>query len=217
MALDSLRLVIVDDQKLFRENLKTAIELCLPHAEVSGMACNGVEALEMIHVMHPDLVLLDMRMPVMDGVECIRRLREEGDNVRVLVLTTFDDDDYVFEALRHGAAGYLLKDIGAEELAEAILKVHAGGTLLSPQVTAKLVAEATRNRYISPVDALARLTQRELDVLRQMALGLDNHEIARRLQLAEGTVKNHVSNIYEKLDLKNRAQAVRYVLLHHII
>ena len=214
----SLRLVIVDDQKLFRENLKTVLELRLPEVRVVGVAGDGREALEIIRATRPDLVLLDMRMPVMDGVECLRRLREEGNEVRVIVLTTFDDDEYILEALRLGAAGYLLKDIEPEELTAAIEQVRLGGTLLSPQVTAKLVTEVTRRRMaeapVSSREVLACLTPRELEVLRHIARGEDNREIAQALHLAEGTVKNHISSIYEKLGLRDRTQAIRFAILH---
>jgi len=212
--------VIVDDQKLFRQNLKTVIELRIPSAQVVGVAGDGHEALALIEATAPNLVLLDMRMPVMDGVECIRRLRETGSQVKVIVLTTFDDDEYVFEALRYGAVGYLLKDIEPEELTEALERVQEGGTLISPQVTAKLVAEVTRYRRAEPAastEALSRLTPRELEILRHLGMGKENREIARNLLLAEGTVKNYVSSIYEKLDLKDRAQAIRFAILHGIV
>ncbi|MGE5550451.1 MAG: response regulator [Bacteroidota bacterium] len=218
--MEKLRLVIVDDQKLFRQNLKTVIELRLPDVQVVGLAADGREALDVIRETRPELVLLDMRMPVMDGVECLRQLRTEGNEVKVIVLSTFDDDDYVFEALRYGAVGYLLKDIEPEELTDAVKRVQAGETLISPQVTTKLVAEVTRWRAADRLgadDALSRLTRREIEVLRHLAMGEENREIAQHLQLAEGTVKNHVSNIYEKLELKDRAQAVRFAILKGLV
>lgn len=217
--MQQLRLVIADDQNLFRRNLKTAIELLLPEAKVVGMAANGQEVLEILRRTEVDLLLLDIRMPVMNGVECIRRLKDEGLEVKVIVLTTFDDDEYVYEALRSGAAGYLLKDIEPEELTLAIKRVQNGGKLVSPQVTAKLVADVMRYRAADNVVAndLSILTQRELDVLRRIALGEDNKEIAVSLQIAEGTVKNHVSSIYEKLDLKDRSQAIRCAILHGLV
>lgn len=218
--MEKLRLVIVDDQKLFRQNLKTVIELRLPDVQVVGLAADGREALDVIRETRPELVLLDMRMPVMDGVECLRQLRTEGNEVKVIVLSTFDDDEYVFEALRYGAVGYLLKDIEPEELTDAVKRVQAGETLISPQVTTKLVAEVTRWRAADRLgadDALSRLTRREIEVLRHLAMGEENREIAQHLQLAEGTVKNHVSNIYEKLELKDRAQAVRFAILKGLV
>ncbi len=212
-----LRLLIVDDQKLFSENLKIMIELKVPGAKVVGIAGNGYEALEMYQELNPNLILLDIRMPKMDGVEFIRRLHTMNTRTRIIVLTTFDDDQYVFEALKYGAAGYLLKQIEPDDLAKAILEVHNGGTLVSPQVTKKLIKEVIRYRITDseiPDDVLQKLTPRELDVLKQIGLGKDNREIAQSLQLAEGTVRNHVSNIYEKLNLKDRGQAIRYAILH---
>jgi DNA-binding NarL/FixJ family response regulator len=211
-----MRIVIVDDQKLFRQNLKKVIELSIPDAQVVGVAGDGQEALDIIQSVLPDLVLLDMRMPVMDGVECIRRLRQEGNNVKVIVLTTFDDDEYVFEALRYDVAGYLLKDIEPEELTAAINQVEKGATLVSPRVTTKLVAEVRRHHTAESAmsrDVLSRLTQREMEVLRHMAMGEDNRETALSMQLAEGTIKNHISVIYEKLEVRDRAQAIRIAIL----
>lgn len=218
--MEALRLVIVDDQRLFRENLKTVIELRIPAAQVVGLAGNGREAIDVIEACRPNLVLMDIRMPVMDGVECIRQLRERGNRVQIIVLTTFDDDEYVFEALRLGAVGYLLKDIEPEELTGSITRLQNGGTLISPQVTSKLVDEVTRRRKADlsvSSDDLSRLTQRELEVLRHLGLGEDNREIARSLHLAEGTVRNHVSSIYEKLELKDRAHAIRFAILSGLV
>jgi DNA-binding NarL/FixJ family response regulator len=218
--MESLRIVIADDQRLFRENLKTVIEIRIPSSKVVGLAKDGIEAIKMIGETNPNLVLMDIRMPIMNGVECIKQLRTEGNQVKVIVLTTFDDDHYLFEALQHGAVGYLLKDIEPEELTSAILRVQAGGTLLSPEMTTKLVYEVTRRRKTEPAmssDTLACLTQREMEVFRHLALGEDNREIARSLSLAEGTVRNHVSSIYEKLELKDRAHAIRYAILSGIL
>lgn len=218
--MEPLRIMIVDDQKLFRENLKIVIELRLPDAKVVGIAGNGNEALEILAKEKPNLILLDMRMPGMSGVEFIRQVRMSGNNVKVIVLTTFDDDEYVFEALRLGAAGYLLKEIEPEELTAAIMDIYHGKTLMSPEVTAKLVKEATRYRAVetgASSGVFSGLTSRELDVLRHLALGEDNREIANSLKISEGTVKNHVSNIYEKLGLKDRAQAIRFAILHGLV
>jgi DNA-binding NarL/FixJ family response regulator len=218
--MEALRLVIVDDQRLFRENLKTVIELRIPTAKVVGLAKDGKEALEVIRETAPNLILLDMRMPVMDGVECIKQLRTGGNQTQVIVLTTFDDDQYLYDALKFGAVGYLLKDIEPEELTDAIQRVQSGGTLISPQMTTKLVDEVTRRRRADLTvtnDALSRLTQREIEILSHLGLGEDNREIARSLYLAEGTVRNHVSSIYEKLELKDRAQAIRYAILSGLI
>jgi DNA-binding NarL/FixJ family response regulator len=218
--LEPLKVIIVDDQKLFRENLRIIIEMWIPEAKVVGLASNGYEALELCRTTPHNLILLDIRMPEMDGVAFIRLLRQAGDNSKVIVLTTFDDDEYIFEALHQGAVGYLLKDIDPEELTNAILYVQNGGTLMSPQIAAKLVKEATRYRTADLIhndSDLAILTPRELEVLLHLASGKSNREIAAELQLAEGTVKNHVSNIYEKLGLTDRAQAVRFAMEHKLI
>jgi DNA-binding NarL/FixJ family response regulator len=218
--MEPIRLVIVDDQRLFRENLKTVIEIRIPTAQVVGLAKDGKEALEVIRESKPNLILMDMRMPVMDGVECIKHLRAEGNETQILVLTTFDDDQYLFEALKFGAVGYLLKDIEPEGLTNAIQQVQAGCTLISPLMTTKLVEEVTRRRKADLMissDAISRLSQRELEVLQHLGMGEDNREIARSLYLAEGTVRNHVSSIYEKLELKDRAHAIRYAILSGLI
>jgi DNA-binding NarL/FixJ family response regulator len=218
--MDPLQIIIVDDQILFRENLKIVIELLIPEAKVVAIASNGKEALEICRTHSHNLILLDVRMPEMNGVEFIRRYRGEGYTAKVIVLTTFEDDEYVFEALRFGAAGYLLKEIQPDELAKAILNVHNGGTLVSPQITAKLVKEVNRCRAvdaIAPNEILSRLTSREVEVLRHLAMGQDNQEIAKSLQLAEGTVKNYISNIYEKLELKDRSQATRFAILRGLV
>jgi DNA-binding NarL/FixJ family response regulator len=218
--MEPLQIIIVDDQILFRENLKIVIELLIPEAKVVAIASNGAEALEICRTKPHNLILLDVRMPRMDGVEFIRRYKKEGYMAKVIMLTTFEDDEYVFEALRFGAAGYLLKEIQPDELAKAILDVHNGGTLMSPQITAKLVKEVNRYRAvdaIAPNEILSRLTPREVEVLRHLAMGEDNQEIAGNLQLAEGTVKNYISNIYEKLELKDRSQATRFAILRGLV
>lgn len=217
---EPLRIIIVDDQILFCENLKIMIELLIPDAKVVGMASNGREALELCRSIPHNLILLDVRMPEMDGVEFMRRFNNEKQTAKVIVLTTFDDDEYVFEALKLGAAGYLLKDIKPEELVNAILNVHNGGTLVSPKITAKLVKEVNRYRAvdaIAPNEILSHLTPREVEVLRHLAMGEDNQQIAANLQLAEGTVKNYISNIYEKLGLKDRVQATRFAILRGLV
>ncbi|HYH04421.1 MAG TPA: response regulator transcription factor [Bacillota bacterium] len=218
--MEPLQVIIVDDQVLFRENLKIVIELIIPGAKVVGQAGNGLEALELCRTTPHNLILLDVRMPEMDGVEFIRCFRSEGQNSRIIVLTTFEDDEYVFEALKFGAAGYLLKEIQPEDLAKAIINVHNGGTLVSPQITAKLVKEVNRYRAvdnIAPNEILSQLTAREVEVLRHLAMGEDNQQIANNLQLAEGTVKNYISNIYEKLELKDRVQATRFAILRGLV
>jgi DNA-binding NarL/FixJ family response regulator len=177
---------------------------------VAGEASNGQEALDTYERLLPDVVLMDVRMPVMDGVGATRRLRQRWPAARVIILTTFDDDEYVFEGLRAGALGYLLKDVSIHELAEAIHTVMAGGVLIEPSVARKVVAEFARMAVPAPPDPQSLdepLSERELEILRLLAQGLTNREIAQRLYLAEGTVKNYVTNILGKIGARDRTQA----------
>jgi DNA-binding NarL/FixJ family response regulator len=206
---DEVRLLLVDDQRLMREGLRTLLEL-EPGLTVAGEAGNGQEALDAYARLLPDVVLMDVRMPVLDGVEATRRLRQRWPAARVIILTTFDDDEYVFEGLRAGALGYLLKDVSIHELAEAIHTVMAGGVLIEPSVARKVVAEFARMAVPAPVDPQSLdepLSERELEILRLLAQGLTNREIANRLYLAEGTVKNYVTNILGKIGARDRTQA----------
>ncbi|HNS01822.1 MAG TPA: response regulator transcription factor [Anaerolineae bacterium] len=206
---DQVRLLLVDDQRLMREGLHTLLEM-EPGLTVVGEAGNGQEALDAYAELLPDVTLMDVRMPVMDGVEATRRLRARWPAARVIILTTFDDDEYVFEGLRAGALGYLLKDVSIQELAEAIHTVMAGGVLIEPSVARKVVAEFARMAAPSsrPQQRLEEpLSERELEILALLAHGLTNREIAQRLYLAEGTVKNYVTNILGKIGARDRTQA----------
>ena len=205
---EAVRVLLVDDQRLMREGLRTLLEL-EPGLVVAGEAGNGAEALARYAELRPDVVLMDVRMPVLDGVEATRRLCAEFPGARVIILTTFDDDEYVFEGLRAGALGYLLKDVSIQELAEAIRTVMAGGVLIQPSVARKVVAEFARLRPTAPSQTgLAEaLSEREVEILRLLAGGLTNREIAERLFLAEGTVKNYVTNILGKIGARDRTQA----------
>jgi DNA-binding NarL/FixJ family response regulator len=205
-----IRVLLVDDQALFREGLHTLLAV---HAdlEVVGEAGNGAEALTLAAARQPDVILMDVQMPVLDGVAATRQLRAEQPACRVIMLTTFDDDEYVFEGLRAGAVGYLLKDVPSARLAEAIRAAARGESFLQPSIAAKVVAEFTRLAERAPAEAapLAEpLTERELEILRLLASGDSNKDIAGRLFLAEGTVKNHVTNILSKLGAANRLHAV---------
>jgi len=209
-AAPPIRVVIADDQALVRTGFRMIVD-AEPDLQVVGEAADGVEALDAVSSAHPDVVLMDIRMPRMDGVEATRRLVERDHSARVLVLTTFDLDDYVLEAIRAGASGFLLKDTPPEDLVEAIRVVAAGDALLSPSVTRRLLDRVAK--VLSTADAptpgdLASLTERELEVLRLMARGLSNSEIAAQLYLGETTVKTHVSRILMKLGLRDRVQAV---------
>ncbi len=204
-----IRVLLVDDQRLMRDGLRVLLEL-EPDLEVVGEAEDGETALEAYAALQPDVVLMDIRMPGMDGVEATRRIRERWPEARVIILTTFDDDAYVFEGLRAGALGYLLKDVSGGELAGAIRVVAAGGALIQPTVARKVVAEFARLAPPArPVgDGLPEpLSEREQEVLRLLARGLTNREIAAHLCLAEGTVKNYVTSILQKLGVRDRTQA----------
>jgi len=204
-----IRILLVDDQPLFREGLRTLLSVH-PDFEVVGEAANGLEAIRLVRLHLPSVVLMDLQMPVLDGVAATRRLHEEQPDCRVIVLTTFDDDEMVFDGLRAGAVGYLLKDAPSEKLAEAIRVAARGETFLQPSVAAKVVAEfarLTKKAVVPPVSLVDPLSERELEILRLIAQGASNREIAGTLFLAEGTVKNHVTNILGKLEVRDRTQA----------
>jgi DNA-binding NarL/FixJ family response regulator len=206
-----IRLLIVDDQALFREGLNTLLSVW-DDLEVIGEASNGQEALEHTAVLQPDVVLMDIRMPVLDGVAATRRLHVEHPGVKVIMLTTFDDDEYVFEGLRAGAVGYLLKDVPSDKLVEAIRAAARGESFLEPSVAAKVVAEFTRlqapaDRKPAQQPLVEPLSERELEILGIIATGASNKEVAAQLYIAEGTVKNHVTNILGKMNVRDRTQA----------
>jgi DNA-binding NarL/FixJ family response regulator len=206
----TIKILLVDDQPLFREGLRTLLSV---HAdfEVVGEAGNGAEAIRLARVLLPSVVLMDLQMPVLDGVAATRRLHDEQPACYVIVLTTFDDDEMVFDGLRAGAVGYLLKDAPSEKLAEAIRVAARGETFLQPSVAAKVVAEFARlsRKPVATADSLLiePLSEREVEILRLIARGASNREIAATLFLAEGTVKNHVTNILGKLEVRDRTQA----------
>jgi len=204
-----IRILLVDDQPLFREGLRTLLSV---HSdfEVVGEAGNGEEALKLARSLLPSVVLMDLQMPVLDGVAATRRLKAEQPQCRVIVLTTFDDDEMVFDGLRAGALGYLLKDVPSEKLGEAIRAAARGESFLQPSVAAKVVAEFARltSKPTMNAKALAEpLSDREFEILRLIADGARNQEIAGSLFLAEGTVKNHITNILGKLGVRDRTQA----------
>ncbi|MEU8121214.1 response regulator transcription factor [Spirillospora sp. NPDC049024] len=209
----TIRVVIVDDQGMVRTGFGVLLN-AQPDIEVAGEAADGAEGLRRIAELRPDVVLMDVRMPVMDGLEATRRLlADAGDDApKVLMLTTFDLDDYVYEALRAGASGFLLKDASATELADAVRVVAAGDALLSPSVTRRLIAEFSRlgGPRAPSRKRLEQLTQRETEVLALVARGLSNGEIAGRLVVAEQTVKTHFGRILMKLGLRDRPQAIVY-------
>ncbi|MGK5555202.1 response regulator [Actinomadura kijaniata] len=210
-----MRVVIVDDQGMVRAGFGVLLN-AQPDIEVVGEAVNGEEGLRVVADLRPDVVLMDVRMPVMDGLEATRRLLDgspdAADPPKVLMLTTFDLDDYVYEALRAGASGFLLKDASAGELADAVRVVAAGDALLSPSITKRLISEFSRLGAPRPPSRarLAELTERETEVLTLVARGLSNGEIAAELVVAEQTVKTHFGRILMKLGLRDRPQAIVY-------
>jgi len=207
-----IRVLLVDDQALFREALHTMLDL-QADIEVVAEAKDGQDAIELATRAAPDVVLMDMQMPVLDGVAATRDIRANHPNMQVIVLTTFDDDEYVFEGLRSGAVGYLLKDVKSDRLAEAIRSAARGESFLEPSVAAKVVAEFARLADAPHVRERVNhslpepLSERELEILRLIATGASNKEIATSLFVAEGTVKNHVTNILGKLGVRDRTQA----------
>ena len=206
-----IRVLVVDDQGLVRAGFRMILE-AQPDIEVVGEAADGLDAVAAAGRLRPDVVLMDIRMPVLDGLEATRRLAGPGvdDPVRVLILTTFDLDEYVFEALRAGASGFLLKDLPREDLVAAVRVVADGEALLAPSVTRRLIAEFARRPAGADPDpaALASLTAREREALELMARGLSNAEMAASLYVSEHTVKTHVGNVLAKLGLRDRIQAV---------
>ena len=203
-----IRICLIDDQKLVREGIKSLSGL-LDDVVVVAEAADGQAGLECIKEHHPNVILLDLRMPVLDGLGLLKRLRDEAISIPVLILTTFDDDALVLEALRLGAKGYLLKDVSLEQLSSAIHTLHAGKTLIQPVVTERILRSLpTRDSPADPLDVPESLTERETEILRLMAGGYSNKEIARALDVSEGTVKNHVSNVLAKIGVRDRTRAV---------
>ncbi len=205
-----IRVLIADDQQMVRQGF-TVLLNTQPDIEVVGQAVHGLDAIGKVAELAPDVVLMDIRMPELGGIEATRRITAEHAHIRVLVLTTFDLDEYVYEALHAGASGFLLKDASADQLAEAVRVVAAGDGLLAPGVTRRLIAEFSRLQGAVPraplKERVADLTERETEVLALIAQGLSNAEIAERLVVAEQTVKTHVGRILVKLGLRDRTQA----------
>ncbi len=213
-----IRVLLAEDQALVRDGLRMMLA-AEPDIEVVGEAADGREALELVRRLDPDVVLMDVRMPELNGIDATRRLAAAGSPVRVLVLTTFDLDEYVYEVMRAGASGFLLKDARREQLAAAIRTVMDGETLIDPAVTRRLVEDFCRRPPpTTGVPAAAQgLTERELEVARAVARGLSNAQIARELYLGETTVKSHVGNILAKLDLRDRVQIVVFAYENGLI
>ncbi|MFI9601358.1 response regulator [Streptomyces sp. NPDC052043] len=205
-----IRVLLADDQSLVRAGFKALLD-AQPDIEVAGEAADGEEALRKVRDLSPDVVLMDIRMPLLDGLAATRRITREPrlEDVKVVMLTTFELDEYVFEAIRSGASGFLVKDTEPDELLRAVRAVVVGDALLSPGVTRRLIAEfAARSKEPAAADALAQLTEREREVMALVGIGLSNEEIARRLVVSPLTAKTHVSRTMVKLGARDRAQLV---------
>jgi DNA-binding NarL/FixJ family response regulator len=213
---ETIRVLIADDQTIIREGLETLLGLS-PGIEVVGAAADGEEATRLVAERSPDVVLMDLRMPRCDGVEATRRISRDHPASRVVVLTTYADDASIFGALEAGAFGYLTKDAGAQEIQRAIRTVHAGEALLDPSVQLRLV-RAYRGEAAAPRTSSSPrtdgLTPREAEVLGLIAQGMSNQDIAQRLVVSEATVKTHINNIFGKIEVRDRAQAVVYAIKH---
>ena len=207
----TIRVLVADDQSMVRAGFRMLLSR-EPGIEVVAEASNGLEAVEKVARFSPTVVLMDIRMPELDGLEATRRILASDPNARVLILTTFDLDEYVYEALRAGASGFVLKDDPPEQLLSAIRTVASGSALLSPAVTKRVIEEFARTPRAVPPPSVEELTERELEVFRLVARGLSNGEIGEELYISEATVKTHITHLLQKLNLRDRVQAV--VLAH---
>lgn len=208
-----IKVIVCDDQAIIRDGLEMLLKL-EKDIEVVGQAQDGAEAVEMVKKAQPDLVLMDLKMPGLNGIEATRQIRATYPQVRVLVLTTYDDDEWVFDAIRAGASGYLLKDTPREEVIKAVRGTAAGKSFIDPAVAGKLLHQVA-DKQTQPSTLLTdKLTEREAEVLRLVARGFNNADIAERLHLSEGTVRNHVSAIFAKLEVADRTQAAVIAIQH---
>lgn len=216
-----IKVLVADDQRLVRDGIASLLSI-QDEIEVVGTASNGEEAVEQALSLKPEVALMDIRMPIMDGVEATRRIRGELPGCQVLMLTTFDDEEYILDALSAGACGYLLKDIPAHDLASAIKAAYQGIYQLDPSVAGKMLRALSADRgraepEVTVPHAAADLSAREVEVLRLIAKGASNREIAEHLVISEGTVKNHISNILNRLGLRDRTQAAIYARDHELL
>jgi DNA-binding NarL/FixJ family response regulator len=208
-----MRIIICDDQDIVRDGLTLLLKL-ETDIEIIGVAANGAEAIEMVAHNQPDLVLMDLKMPVMNGVDATREIKAKFPAVKVLVLTTYGTDDWVFDAVRAGASGYLLKDAPREEVLKAVRGTVAGNNYLDPAVAGKIMGEISGSKKKPSSLITGKLTPREIEVLQLLAKGLSNEDISKKLFLSEGTVRNHVSSIVDKLGVSDRTQAAILAIQH---
>jgi DNA-binding NarL/FixJ family response regulator len=209
----TMKILLCDDQAVIRDGLEMLLNL-EKDFQVVGAAQDGSEAVELAAQKQPDLILMDLKMPIMNGIEATREIHAKFPNIKILVLTTYDDDEWVFDAIRAGASGYLLKDTPRQKIVEAIRGTVEGKSFVDPAVAGKLLNQVA-SKQTQPTSILTdKLTERELDVLRLIAKGINNSEIANQLHLSEGTVRNHVSSILEKLGVSDRTQAAVIAIQH---
>lgn len=208
-----MKVIICDDQAIVRDGLEMLLKL-EPDIEIIGIAEEGATAVEMVGKEIPDLVLMDLKMPVMNGVEAIRQIRKKHPDVKILVLTTYDDDEWVHDAIQAGASGYLLKDTTRDEVVKAIRGTVAGKTYVDPSVAGKVFRQASSHQTRQATLITAKLTDKEIEILRLLAKGLNNADIAGSLCLSEGTVRNHISAILAKLGVSDRTQAAIIAIQH---
>lgn len=205
---EKIKILIADDQKLIREGLKVLLEM-EEDFEIIGEATNGVEAYEFYIKLKPDIILMDIQMPVMNGVEAIKKIKEVDSQAKIIILTTFDDDQYVYDGLKSGALGYVLKDTSIEKLSETIRVVYKGGALIEPSITKKILSEISKieKPKIKKEDLIEELNLREIEILKLISKGYTNQEIADKLNLSVGTVKNYVTTILQKIGARDRTEA----------
>jgi DNA-binding NarL/FixJ family response regulator len=213
-----IKVMITDDQRLMREGLKTILDL-EQDLTVVQLAENGRDALDKIADAQPDVILMDIRMPIMDGVECTGIIKQQYPGIKVIILTTFDDDEFIIEALKNGAVGYILKDLSSEKLVGAIRDAYDGNSIMQPEIAAKVIShiagaikEPVHHPAAEEINSKSELTDREKDVLQLVGKGMSNTEIAKKLYISEGTVKNYISNLYSKLEVDDRSKLTLYAI-----
>ncbi|MDF2890530.1 MAG: two component transcriptional regulator, LuxR family [Clostridia bacterium] len=213
-----IKVMITDDQRLMREGLKTILDL-EQDLTVVQLAENGRDALDKIADAQPDVILMDIRMPIMDGVECTGIIKQQYPGIKVIILTTFDDDEFIIEALKNGAVGYILKDLSSEKLVGAIRDAYDGNSIMQPEIAAKVIShiagaikEPVHHPAAEEINSKSELTDREKDVLQLVGKGMSNTEIAKKLFISEGTVKNYISNLYSKLEVDDRSKLTLYAI-----
>ena len=216
-----IKVLIADDQELIKDSIKIILDVN-PKYSITDTVTNGQEALESIEKNKPDVVLMDIRMPVMDGTVCTKHIKEKYPDIKVIILTTFDDDDFIFSALKYGASGYLLKGVSPEELYKAIDTVYSGGAMINPDIAGKvfrLFSKMAQSNYSISVDdaQVKNLSKNELQIVQQVGLGRTNKEIAKKLFLSEGTVRNYISKILSCLELRDRTQLAIWAVQKGII